>query len=269
MLLDKVVIITGASSGIGRALALEFARKGCRLVLAARNPELLSRTAEDCEKSGAKTVIVVTDVADEQACKNLVDKAIANFSRIDILVNNAGVTMRALFCDLDISVLKRLMDVNFWGAVYCTKLALPYLLESKGTVVGISSVAGYRGLPGRTGYSASKFALNGFLETLRSENLKTGLRVLIAAPGYTASNIRNTALTKDGSVQAESPRDENQMMSTQKVAVKIVRAIQKNKKYLYLTSLGKATIWVNKFFPVWMDKRVYKTLSKEPDSPFK
>jgi short-subunit dehydrogenase len=194
---------------------------------------------------------------------------VKRFGRIDILVNNAGISMRALFENTDLTVIKQLMDVNFWGTVYCTKYALPYLLKVKGSVVGVSSIAGYKGLPGRSGYSASKFAIQGFLEVLRIENMSRGLHVLIACPGFTASNIRNTALAGDGSQQGESPRDESSMMTSEKVADKIIIAIQKKKHRIIMTSQGKLTVLLNKFFPKWMDRIVYNHMAKEPNSPFK
>jgi short-subunit dehydrogenase len=176
--------------------------------------------------------------------------------------------MRALFADLDLNVLHQLMDTNFWGAVYCTKAAMPYLLERRGSVVGISSIAGKKGLPGRTGYSASKFALEGFLETLRTENLKKGLHVLVACPGFTASEIRQTALSADGKPQGESPRSESDMMSAEEVASRIITAVEKRKRDLILTTTGKLTVWLNKLFPYLSDKLVYRHMSKEPGSPF-
>ena len=191
---DKVVVITGASSGIGRALAIEFASRGAKLVIAARSEARLVEAKDDVKKTGAEVIAVPTDVSNEVDCKYLIQRAIDKFGGIDVMINNAGISMRALFTSTDLSVLKQLMDINFWGTVYCSKYALPYLLESKGSLVGVSSIAGYKGLPGRTGYSASKFAMHGFLETLRIENMKKGLHVLIACPGFTASNIRNTAL---------------------------------------------------------------------------
>ena len=191
------------------------------------------------------------------------------YGKIDILINNAGISMRALFEDVDLNVLRRLMDTNFWGTVYCSKFALPHLLESKGSLVGISSIAGYKGLPGRTGYSSSKFAIQGLLEVIRIENRKEGLHVLIAAPGFTASNIRNVALAKDGSQQGETPLDESKLMSSETVAKKIANAIETRKRTLVLTTQGKMTVLLNKFFPSFMDKVVYNHMAKEPDSPFK
>lgn len=265
---NKVIIITGASSGIGKACAQVLARKGGKLVLVGQNTEKLNELCKTLEKHTA-VISVAADISIEENCKRVVESTVNKFGNIDVLINNAGISMRALFEDTDLSVIKKLMDVNFWGAVYCTKYALPYLIKSKGSLVGISSIAGKKGLPGRSGYSASKFALEGFLETLRIENLKKGLHVLIVAPGFTASNIRNRALTKDGSFQKESPRNENKMMSAEEVAEHIVRAIAKRKRDLILTLEGKLTVLLNKHFPKLMDKLVYSHMAKEADSPFK
>jgi short-subunit dehydrogenase len=263
---NKTVIITGASSGIGKACAEEFAQRGANLVLAARQYVSLCEIAQDIEKRyNVRAIAVQCDVSKEEDCKQLIDQAELTFKRIDVLINNAGISMRALFKDLDLMVIKNLMDINFWGAVYCTKYALPQLLRSQGSVVGISSIAGYRGLPGRTGYSASKFALNGFLEALRVENLKTGLHIMIAAPGFTASNIRNTALAKDGTQQGESSMDEGKMMSSEEVARIIVDGVVKRKRTLIMTSQGKLAVLMNKLIPAWVDKKVYQLFAKEKD----
>ena len=267
---DKVIIITGASSGIGLACAREFAQRGAALALAARSIDKLETIQKELQADGAKVIIVKTDVSLEEDCMHLVDETVKTFGRIDILVNNAGLSMRAAFADADIKVLKTLMDVNFWGTVYCTKYALPWLLKTKGSVVGISSIAGFMGLPGRTGYSASKFAMHGFLETLRTENLKTGLHVLIAAPGFTASNVRKAALTSNGTQQGETPRAEDKMMSAEEVAKHLAKAIIKRKRTLVLTFVeGKLTVFLNKWWPSLVSKLAYSHMAKEPDSPFK
>ena len=265
---NKLVIVTGASSGIGKACAEKFAQEGANLVLAARSADKLREVAENIARYGVQVLPVVTDVSKEEDCKNLVEEALIKFGKIDVLVNNAGISMRAVFADLDVSVLKKVMDVNFWGTVYCTRYAITSLLENKGSVVGVSSIAGYKGLPGRTGYSSSKFAMHGFLEALRIENIKKGLHVLIACPGFTASNIRNKALASDGSFQGETPRDEQKMMQPEEVAMRIVSAVKGRKDRLTLTFSGKLTVLLNKFFPNWVDKLVYNHMSKEPDSPF-
>lgn len=261
---NKTVIITGASSGIGKACAEEFARRGANLVLGARQYVTLCEITADLEtRYGIRAVAVSCDVSREQDCELLVQQAMHTFLRIDVLINNAGVSMRALFRDLDLVVLRQLMDVNFWGAVYCTKFALPELLKNRGSVVGVSSIAGFRGLPGRTGYSASKFALNGFLESLRVENLKTGLHVMVAAPGFTASNIRSTALASDGSAHGETSMDEGKMMTSEEVAAIIADGVEKRKRTLVMTSQGKLAVLMNKLFPSWVDKKVYTLFTRE------
>lgn len=262
------MIITGASSGIGRALAVEYAAKGASLSLGARRTELLDQLK--CELSEAEILITKTDVANEEDCKQLIDATVKRFGRIDVLINNAGISMRTLFEEVEIKVIKQLMDVNFYGTVYCSKYALPYLLQSKGSLVGVISIAGYVGLPGRTGYSASKFAIRGFLDTVRIENMKKGLHVLVAAPGFTASEVRKVALTGDGSQQGETPRDENKMMSAEECAHYILKAIEKRKRELILTFVeGKLTVFLSKFFPSLIDKLTYNHMAKEPNSPFK
>ncbi|RYZ95581.1 MAG: SDR family oxidoreductase [Sphingobacteriaceae bacterium] len=267
---DKTIIITGASSGIGRAMAIEFAQRGANLVLAARQYVTLCELAELLEKQcHIKAIAVACDVAKEDDCKYVIKQAVLTFGKIDVLINNAGISMRALFKDVELDVVKTMMDVNFWGTVYCTKYALPEILKTKGSVVGVSSIAGIKGLPGRSGYSASKFAMNGFLEVLRIENLKTGVHVLTASPGFTASNIRNMALAKDGSAQGESNLNEDKMMTAEEVAKTIADGVENRVRTLIMTGQGKLTVLLNKFLPAWVDKLVYNVISKEKDSLFR
>ncbi len=263
----KTVVITGASSGIGKALAEEYAAKGWNLVLAARREELLSEIKGKLKNTEILTV--KTDVTVESDCEHLIEKAIEKFGRIDVLINNAGISMRALFNEVELDVLRKLMDVNFWGTVYCSKYALPHLLKTKGSLVGVISVGGHIGLPGRTGYSASKFAVRGFLQTVRVENLQTGLHVLVVAPGFTASEIRKSALDAQGGRQGETPRNESGMMSAEECAKHIYNAVRKRKRELVLTFVeGKLTVFLAKIFPRFVDKMSYKLFAKEPDSPF-
>lgn len=266
---NKIVIITGASSGIGEACAYAFAKQGAKVVLAARSIDKLNHVKQHCEALGAQALLVKCDVSLEDDCKNLINQTVAQFKTVDVLINNAGISMRALFADLDLAVLKQVMDINFWGTVYCTKYAMPYLLAQKGSVIGISSVAGFKGLPGRTGYSASKFAMEGFMESLRIENLKTGVHVGVMRPGYTASNIRNAALNKNAKSQAESPFDESKLMSAEAVADYILNMIATKKAEQVLTLQGKLSFLLQKFVPRILDKLVYNTIAKEKDSPFK
>jgi short-subunit dehydrogenase len=263
---DKIVVITGASSGIGKALAVELARRGANLVLGARQYVTLCEITQELEKQHAiRAIAVQCDVTREEDCEQLIKQAVLTFGRVDVLINNAGISMRALFQDVDLKVLRSLMDVNFWGAVYCTKYAMPEILKSKGSIVGVSSIAGYKGLPGRTGYSASKFAMNGFLDALRVENLKTGVHVMTACPGFTASNIRNTALNKNGVSQGESSLEEEKMMTAEEVAKIIADGIEKRARTLIMTSQGKMTVTLSKILPGLLDKLVYNVFAKEKD----
>ena len=281
---DKVVIVTGASSGIGLASVNKFADLGAKVVLAARSIDKLENivaefnqkfsthgsTAQWFNGSTVQQFLCIkTDVTKEEDCKNLIEKTVEKFGKIDVLVNNAGISMRAVFKDLDLKVMHSLMDTNFWGTVYCTKYALPYLLESKGTVVGVISTAGYVGLPARTAYSASKFAVRGFLETLRIEHLYDGLHVMIFAPGFTASNIRNVALTADGSPQGETPRKEEKIMSAERVARILARGIARRRTQMVLTPLGKMTLFASRSMPRVTDQLEYKIMANEPNSPLK
>jgi dehydrogenase/reductase SDR family member 7B len=267
--MKKVALITGASGGIGKALAIEAARNGYNLGLLARSEDPLKQVAEECKALGADVVHVVGDVSIQEDCHLFVKDCLNRFGSIHVLINNAGISMRAVFNETEPEVLKKLMDINFWGTVYCTKYALPEILKNKGSVVAISSIAGFKGLPGRTGYSASKFAMQGFMESLRCENLETGLHVLIACPGYTASNIRKTALTADGKSQNETPLNEAKLVQPEEVAVDIWKAIHKRKSYLVLTFQGKMAVLINKWWPALADRLTNNVIKKEPDSPFK
>ena len=265
---NKVVVITGASSGIGRACAYEFAVMGAKVVLAARRENELKIVEDEIKQKGGDCLSVKTDVRNVEDCKNLIDKTIEKYNEIDVLINNAGISMRANFEELDLSVIKEMMDTNFYGMVYCTKFALPFLIKQKGIVIGVSSVTGLTPLPGRTGYAASKYAIDGFLKTLRLENLKRGLHVLIVHPGFTTSNIRNLALNKNGKPQKESPRDEARMMPAEKVAQIIACAAIKREKDLTLTLEGKIVVWMYKNFPGITDRIILHEMSKEPGATF-
>lgn len=265
---DKVIIVTGASSGIGLAAVRLFAGKEANVVMAARSIDKLEQLKTEMPDS-EKVLCVKTDVSKEEDCKNLMEKTVEKFGRIDILVNNAGISMRAMFIDLDLDVVKRLMDVNFWGTIYCTKYALPYLLESRGSVVGVISTAGYLGLPGRTGYSASKFAIRGFLNTLRVEHRYDDLHVMVFAPGFTASNIRNVALLADGSPQGMTPRNEEKMMTAERVAQRLAYGLKCRKNEMLLTPVGKITKLFTFALPKFVEWMEYKMMANEPESPIK
>jgi len=266
---DKVVIVTGASTGIGRAIAREFAVEGSKVMLAARSADKLCELEDELGALGYDVSHCITDVSSEEECRRLIEATVEKYGTVHILINNAGISMRALFKDVELSVLKRLMDVNFWGTVYCTKYALPYILQNSGSVVGVSSIAGFHGLPGRTGYSASKFAMHGFLETVRIENLKKKLHVMIIAPGFTASEVRKRALTADGSEQGNSPREEGHLMLPEHVAKWVLKGIRKRKRNKILTWEGRFTALLQRIIPGMVDYAYYLEMKKEPDSPLR
>lgn len=259
----KVIVITGASSGIGRAIAEAALKEGAKIAVCARNLEKLNESF----KTSDEILLFQADVSKEDDCRRFIESVMQKWGRVDVLVNNAGITMRALFEDADLSVIRELMDINFWGMVYCTKYALPSIREHKGVILGISSIAGFRGLPARTGYSASKFAMQGFLEALRTELLHTGAHVMWVSPGFTTSNIRNVARSANGSEQGETPLDEKKLMSAEQCAHIILDAVKKRKRTVVMTGQGKLTVWLNKLFAGFADELVYKHFLKEPHSP--
>lgn len=264
---DKVVLITGATSGIGKALALAFGQAGAVVVITGRNQQNLQLTAQELRAQHITHLALQADVSQEKDCENMVAETVKQFGKLDILINNAGISMRALFLNLELEVIRKVMEINFFGTVYATKFALPHIIKTKGSVIGISSIAGYRGLPGRTGYSASKFAMHGFLETLRTELMPLGVHVMVACPGFTSSNIRNTALAANGQAQGESPRDEGTMMSAEEVAHLILKATRHRKRDLVMTTQGKLTVFLNKWLPGLTDRLVLNHFKKEKDSP--
>lgn len=267
LLKDKVVVVTGASSGIGKALAFEALSRGANVAVCARSLDKLLSVYSDIDED--KILCFAADVTRKEDCMRFIDAAVSKWGRVDVLLNNAGISMRALFEDTDVSVLEELMNVNFFGAVYCTKAALPYILKQKGIIVGVSSIAGYRGIPARTGYAASKFALQGFLECLRTELLHSGTHVMWVAPGFTSSNIRNVARSADGSVQGETPLNEKGLMSAERCAEIVLDAVKKRKRTVVMTLIGKLTVWVNWVLPSFVDKRAYTHFLNEPNSPLR
>lgn len=253
---DKVVVITGGSDGIGKALIEALIPLGAKVATCGRSHDKLYTL--QLEYSRVMLHAVACDVSKEEECRQFIESTIETFGRIDVLINNAGISMRALFLDCDMEVIRKVMEINFLGAVYCTKYALPALLETNGTVVGISSTAGYRGLPGRSAYSASKFALQGWLEALRTEMLHSGVNVMWVSPGFTASNIRMAALDQHGVARGESVLNEGSLMSADQCAHHIIRAIAGRRRAVVLTLLGKVTVLINKVVPALADRLTYR-----------
>lgn len=258
---DKVVIVTGGTDGIGKALVETLLTQGAKVSTCGRNHDKLYKLQTEFASSALHTV--VADVSNENDCRRLIELTIKMFGGLDVLINNAGISMRAEIQEASIDVIRKVMDINFYGTVYCTKYALPHIMERKGTVVGVSSIAGYRGLPGRSGYSASKHALHGWMEAIRTELLESGVNVMWVCPGFTTSNIRNAALNKEGEAHGESPMDEGKMMTAEECAGRILVAIEKRKRTVVMTFQGKQTVFLNKFFPGLADKFVRKFFYKE------
>ncbi len=265
----KVAIITGGSSGIGRALAIEYGRKGYCIVFTGRSPQRVKETSSILNSHAIEHKGLLLDVSSEDDNIEMVEQALIHYGRIDVLICNAGITQRALFEDMDLAVFNKVMSVNFYGAVYGVRYALPHLMKTKGSIIAVSSINGYKGTPARTAYSASKFAMQGFFDSLRMELKPRGVHVLVVNPGFTATNIRKTALTANGHEQGESPRDETKMMTAEEVATRVYNAAERKERDLILTSLGKATVALNKWFPGWVDGQAMKLMAKENASPIK
>ena len=259
----KVVIVTGASQGIGKALSLALAPQRPRLVLAARDTRALAAVAQDCEARGAEAHVVGCDVSEEASCRALVEAARERFQAIDVLVNNAGMGMLARFEDVtDLSQYERLMRVNYLGSVYPTFYALPHLKRSRGQIVAISSLAGLCGVPHRSAYAATKHAQIGFFDSLRIELSETGVSVSVIAPYFVQSEIRKRSPGPDGQTVASSPIREAEIMSAEECARRIVRAMERRQRILVMTLKGKLGRWVGLAFPALVDQLAAEAVRK-------
>jgi short-subunit dehydrogenase len=251
----NVVVITGASKGIGAELARQLAVRGAQLALSARDEKGLAAVAAECAARGARAEVITADVAVEADCRKLVERTVAAFGRIDTFVNNAGATMWARFEDIrDVSILQHIMQVNYMGAVYCTHHALPHLRASKGRLVGISSLAGRTGVPTRTGYAASKHAMTGFFDSLRIELDGSGVTVTMVYPGFVSTGIRENATGPDGKAIAVSPVKEGEVMGVEECARIIVAAIDDRRREVVMTARGKMGLWLKLFAPGFIDR---------------
>lgn len=252
----KTIVLTGASTGIGRALAITLAQQQANLVLAARNAAALAETVEACKQQGGQAIAIPTDVTDPDACKRLIAEAVQQFGGVDILINNAGIGAIARFEEVtDLSIFEQVMRVNYLGAVYCTYHALPYLKASKGLLVAISSLCGKQGVPTRSGYVASKHAMQGFFDTLRIELQGTGVDVLVVSPGFVATDIRERALGTDGKPLGQSPRDEGKgTMPVEECVQQIIHAMERRQREQVMTLKGKVGQWLKLVAPNLVDR---------------
>ncbi|XXF80438.1 SDR family oxidoreductase [Myxococcaceae bacterium GXIMD 01537] len=258
----KTVVITGASAGIGEELAVLLAGRGANLVLAARDAEALARVQQRCEQAGGKALSVPTDVTDPEACARLVSRAVEAFGGIDVFVNNAGVSMWARFDEVtDLSLFERLMRVNYLGAVYCTHHALPHLKARKGLLVAVSSLSGKTGVPTRTGYCASKHAMQGFFDALRIELREAGVDVLVVSPGFVATDIRAKALGGDGKAKGESPRAEDRdTMDVATCVRRIAEAMDGREREVVMAPRATLTLLLKVLTPGFVDRMAAKAM---------
>lgn len=252
---EKVVVITGASSGIGKELSLQLAEKGAKLILASRDIERLTITKEDCLKLTENVLTVQTDVSDKEQCKNLIDKTIEAYGRIDVLINNAGISMWAKFEEItDVDMFEKIMRINYLGSVYCTYYALPFLKITNGKIVAVSSLTGKTGVPTRTAYSASKHAIAGFFDSLRIELIETGVSVFVVYPGFVATEVRERALGNNGKPLGKSHLNEKNVMSSVECSKQIISAIENGKRDLVMTLKAKIGLWLKLINPKLVDK---------------
>jgi short-subunit dehydrogenase len=260
---DKVIIITGASEGIGRSLCLALAPQQPKLVLAARNEDRLHSLKEEVESLGASALVVTTDVTDETSCQRLIDTSVDHWGQIDALINNAGGTMWMTLEEIEeLSVYEHLMRLNYLSCVYCTSYALPYLKQSKGLIVGISSVAGLTGVPCRTGYSAAKHAVFGFFDSLRIELMDSGVDVLMVAPDFVQSEIHKRALGKGNQPLGFNPLKQDKIMTSEECADMIIKGMKARERIVITSLRGKLGRWLKLFFPQLIDRIAAKAIKQ-------
>jgi len=259
----RVVVVTGAGGGLGAAFGRRFARAGARLALVDLSAERCAPTMDALRRDGAECAAYGCDVADESRCRATMAAIAARFGGIDVLINNAGITHRSAFADTDTEVYRRVMAVNFFGPLYCTKAALPSLLERRGLVIAISSIAGIAPLYGRTGYAASKHAVQGLFGSLRAELAGRGVGVLIVCPGFTRTGLSNAALDGDGSVTHHPQSTVGRLATPESVADAVFRAAARDRSLLVLTAVGKATMWLQRLAPALYERLMARALRSE------
>lgn len=263
MLPDNVVLITGASSGIGRAMALQLAASGARLVLSARSADALERVAVECREAGAEAFVVVADVSVLADCERLIREGVARYGRLDTLINNAGISMRARFDEVtDPLLFDTIMRVNYLGAAWCTFYAIPHLVKSRGRIVAVASLTGLTGVPLRSAYAASKHAMRGLFDSLRIELADTGVSVTVSYPGFVRSDIRRRALGHDGAPIGGEPLDEEQEMSADECAALTLSAAVARKREVVMTLKGRVGLKVKAFAPALVDRIARATMRR-------
>jgi len=259
---NKVIVITGASSGIGEELAYRLAAQGAKLSLAARRRERLEAVRAECEKRGGQAIAIRTDVTEQTQCETLIQNTVREFGAIDIIVNNAGVSMWAIFEEItDLSIFEKIMRVNYLGSVYCTYYALPHLQAAHGQIVGVSSLTGKNGVPTRSGYAASKHAMVGFFDTLRIELADDGVAVTMIYPDFVATDTRKNAFRGDGKQVGESPVRETEIMTVEKCVDLMLPAIRKRKREVLMSFRSKVGQYIKLIAPGLVDNIAKKAIA--------
>jgi NAD(P)-dependent dehydrogenase (short-subunit alcohol dehydrogenase family) len=261
--MDKVIIVTGGASGIGAAICRRFGQSGARIAVLDLDRPGIESFVKKLTAEGIEAIGLRCDVSDRNECEAAIARAIAHFGGVDILVNNAGITQRGPFSDTEISVYRRVMDVNFFGALYCTKAAVKNLISRKGMIIVTSSHAGYSPLIGRTGYSASKHALHGLFESLRSELKGCGVHVMMVCPGFTSTNLQKRALGANGSVNTKPRSMLGKEDTPERVADAVYRGAAKGKNIIVLTPIGKLTYFMHRMAPGVYERLMAKKLRSE------
>jgi len=260
---DNVTIITGASAGIGLEIALQLARQGASLALAARNPALLAEAAIRCEGVGAAVIAIPTDVSDKLQCEALVEATVTRFGRVDTLINNAGISMHARFDELrDIDAVERITAINYFGSVYCTWFALPYLKKTHGRIVAISSLTGKNGVPTRTLYAGTKHAMAGFFDSLRIELRRDGVSVTVIYPGFVDTPIAERALGPDGKPLGTRPVVKNAIMGAEECARLTIEAASKRKREVIMTGRARVGMILKAIWPEAVDSIAERGISR-------
>ncbi len=258
---ENVTIITGASLGIGEEIALQLADQGAWLALAARSTDKLEEVARKCQQRGGRVIVVPTDVAVQSGCRVLVERTVAEYGRIDTLINNAAISLAARFDELeDLSLYEQVIQVNFYGSVYCTFYALPYLKKTKGRLVAISSGRGLFASPTADPYGPSKFAMTGFFNSLRNELTGTGVSVTIIYPEWVSTGITSRSLKKDGTPTGKISHHEKSGMKVETCARVMIQSIENRKSEVIMTLRSKLGLWVKLILPGVLDQALRKTL---------
>ena len=266
---NKVVVITGGSSGAGEALAYRFSSEGFNVVIGGTNLERLKKVQSKIQSSGSKCEYIVHDVSLEREVKKMIDHTIKSYGRLDVLICNAGISYRSVFENANLDVFEKLFRINFFGSIYSVKYSIPHLAKTNGSIIAMSSLNGFIATPTRSAYVSSKHAMQGFFDSIRLELMKKNIHVMVASPGYFESNFRKNTLKSDGNKEGNTSRYEKGMMSTEVLADKIFHRYKNKKRDLIFTFRGKLAHLIKNWFPKLSDKLAYKEILNERESLLK